>query len=160
MSENPDFDESRFADTIVRVLDRGEWFDIVPMTEGRIESRPNDVQAIDVSEQFVTCHIISGCNPGYRERRSVNARRHLDLEARLRGEGFDPQPALGLSPDGTWEEPSWSVAGMTRAQACAMGREFGQIAVFEIDGESMRVVRCQDATVSSSCRWEMSSTSS
>ena len=41
------------------------------------------------------------------------------------------------------------MAGLDRAAACALGRRYGQLAVFELTADEVRVVRCADG---SSCR--------
>lgn len=133
------FDESQFADTIVRLFDDGVWIDIIPTSHV-------DVGRVGVVAPGVI-HVISGCNPGVLETEDVNAQRHLELETRLRGMGIDPQPAIGRSPDGAWVEPSWAVIGVSRAEICAVGREFGQVAVFAIDADHIYVVACADGEI-------------
>ena len=48
----------------------------------------------------------------------------------------------GVSPDGTYSEPSLIVWGLAREQAREIGRKANQDAVFEIDDEELRLVAC------------------
>lgn len=138
------FDDEQFARSTVRILIDGDWFAIVPVVGERRES---------VLLPFSgSLHVISACNPGFKERDEVNDHRHHELGGRLGDLGMEPIPAIGLSPDGTWVEPSWAVRGIDRATACVIGREFGQLAVFEVDIDEgavsdMLVVGCVDGDV-------------
>lgn len=134
------FDEEQFSRTVLRLRIEDVWFTLVP-------TRSVGVDVLPVTEVL---HVISGCNPGYRETDEVNERRHMYMERRLRDAGVEPLPAVGTSPDGSWVEPSWAVTGLSRDVACDIGREFGQIAVFEIDGPSLEIIRCADSIVVSS----------
>jgi len=136
------FDEGQFENAIIRILGDGGWIEIAPVSE------PMGAAGVAAIDEPV--HVISGCNPGYRETDEVNARRHRELELRLRKLGPDPSPAVGMSPDRSWVEPSWAVAGLSRKTVCALGQEFGQVAVFEVDSDRIRVVRCADSEAVSS----------
>jgi hypothetical protein len=136
------FDEGQFSSAIVRILDQGTWFDIVP----------NDDLSTPGSNLVMPTplYVISGCNPGYRASDEENDRRHEQLGERLRDMGVDLMPAVGMSPDGSWVEPSWAVSSLDLDVVCALGREFGQVAVFVIDEGEIRVVRCRDGVSMSS----------
>lgn len=136
----PAFDVGQFARTIVRLESDAGWIDIVPQTTSA-------GGGWGVAEPV---YVISGCNPGYRAADDVNERRHGHLEQRLRELGYSPRPALGRAPDESWTEPSWAVVGPTRDEACAIGQEFDQVAVFEVDSQRIQVVRCADRTPMSS----------
>lgn len=135
MKADQSFDESQFEHTIVRLEVDGEWFVYEPGAS-RGGLGPPVARVV---------HVISGCNPGYRETDVVNERRHMHMERRLRELGVESMAAIGMSPDGSWVEPSWGVTGLTRRAVCALGREFGQVAVFEIEGERLRILRCADS---------------
>lgn len=132
----PTFDEDQFASTIVRVFHQGKWLEIHP--DASAVTSPIAVRLPS------PLHVISGCNPGYRADEAENERRHTYMEERLKQLGVDPIPAVGMSPDGTWVEPSWAVSGLTRDQVCELGRAFGQVAVFEIDVREVSVIQCRD----------------
>lgn len=143
------FDESQFGRTVLRVQLEGTWFEFTPGKGLSGASAPWPLRTM--------LHVISGRNPGYTADDESNQRWHADLEHHLRSAGLNPTPAVGSSPDGTWVEPSWAVTGLNREEACAVGRAFGQIAVFEIEGQDaneleVRVIRCADGQDQSSDR--------
>lgn len=140
MDSQQEFDEDQFAHAVIRIKVGDEWLEITPGEPGT--SNPRSVDGV--------IRVVSGCNPGYRETDEVNSRRHRELELRLREFGEDPRPALGTSPDGSWVEPSWAVVGLGRETVCGLGRNFGQVAVFEIDSDRIHVVTCADSAVVSS----------
>lgn len=51
-------------------------------------------------------------------------------------------PAVGAVLDGTHHELSVAVSGITEARACQIGLRFGQLAIFEITDELLRLVPC------------------
>lgn len=142
MSGPQRFDPSQFVQTVIRFVDDDRWIDLIP--EAGTSRGSGDVVIAE------PVHVISGCNPGYRESDEVNRVRHMELKKRLRESGVEPQPAIGMAPDGSWVEDSWVVTGLKRAAVCAIGREFGQVAVFEVDAHSIHVVGCADSRVVSS----------
>lgn len=74
---------------------------------------------------------VTACNP--RSRRlaaAANRARMAELEAVVRGRGFQCWPATGGDDSAAWPpEPSLLVLGMTEAEAVALGRGFQQNAV-------------------------------
>ena len=150
----PQFDEGQFARTVLRVHIEGEWWEIVPGAGFRGPANQWPLRT--------TLYVISGRNPGYTATDEDNERWHGELEHQLRTKGWDPMPAVGSSPDGNWVEPSWAVVGIGRDEACAVGRIFGQVAVFEIDRPpdgglgggvlEIRVISCSDGRVMSTDR--------
>jgi hypothetical protein len=138
----PPFDESQFEHTVVQMRVDGVLVEIVPQKE--------ELPVADQHRIHETFHVISAGNPGFLDTDENNERRHIYMNHRLREMGVDPLPAIGASLDGEWQEASWAVTGMTRQQACELGREFGQVAVFEIDSGRIQVVRCADSQVVSS----------
>ncbi|MFM8858270.1 MAG: DUF3293 domain-containing protein [Actinomycetota bacterium] len=136
------FDETQFGHSVVRLRIDGVMVEIVPRDE---ESPVAGAHRI-----HDTIHVISAGNPGFLDTAENNERRHTYMEHRLRDMGVEPFSAIGASPDGKWQEASWAVTGMTRQQACELGREFGQVAVFEIDFQRIHLVRCADLQVVSS----------
>jgi hypothetical protein len=56
-------------------------------------------------------------------------------------------PAWGHFPDGSWCERSVAIARIDRPEACALGRRYGQDAIFELVRDDVRVVRCSDDQV-------------
>jgi hypothetical protein len=43
---------------------------------------------------------------------------------------------------GNWSEPSFVVSGLSIADAALLAREFGQVAIFEITQDELRVIDC------------------
>ena len=54
-------------------------------------------------------------------------------------------PAVATSPDGAHAELSVALAGLSRADAVALGLRFGQLTVFELTDEVQSVVPCVDS---------------
>ena len=75
---------------------------------------------------------------------AVNAGRHAELCRRLENDGLTWLPAVGSSPDGGWAEESVAIVGIDGRRARALGREFGQHAVFEVADGMLRVRACFD----------------
>ncbi len=69
------------------------------------------------------------------------------LEAELTADGRTWWPADGQSPDESWSEPGVAVGGLDRDAACGMGERYGQLAVYELTADVVRVVRCVDRAV-------------
>lgn len=137
--QDPPFDEAQFADSLVQIHLDGVWVEFTPVSDEAGGSWP--------IERMI--HVISGCNPGYRASVEENERRHGELEAVLRRDGREPWPAWGLARDRMWSEASWAVQGLSRHEACAYGRHFAQVAVFEIDDRCIRIVACSTGDVTS-----------
>jgi hypothetical protein len=91
-------------------------------------------------------HIVTAHNPGGRlSSPDDNAVAQSRLVARVAETALEHYPAAG--GDRAWEhvEPSLAVVGLDREQACALGREFGQDAIFEWSPEVLAVLSCTDA---------------
>ena len=87
--------------------------------------------------------VITAWNPGSEvladiENAERNERLRNDL-ARLTDRIF---PAVGRSPDGSWEEASFAIVGVAEADVLALGRRYGQVAIFVSDGTDLRVQGC------------------
>jgi hypothetical protein len=92
--------------------------------------------------------VLTAYNPNGIERDPTqNVAAEQELERELDRAGVASWPAVGRSPDGAWAEPGVAVAGIDRAAACAYGRSYGQLAVFEVTDREVHVVRCADAAV-------------
>jgi hypothetical protein len=95
--------------------------------------------------------LVTGWNPGGvtaspAANRAANRRLRDTLQAR----GRPWRAALGRATDGSWAEPGFAVGGLGEREAAALGREWGQLAVYVIDegevvvlasDESFRVAR-------------------
>lgn len=99
-------------------------------------------------------HVIAAANPhGQTVSDEENRGRHAQLLRTvddLAGVGRSPEairwwPAVATSPDGAHTEPSVVLAGLSRADAVALGLQFEQLAVFELTDEVQGVVPCVDS---------------
>lgn len=89
-------------------------------------------------------HVITAWNPLSVERPlEHNRAAHEALRAQL-GEVVE---TVSSAPDGTWREEGFLVTGLTREALCALGRDFAQHAVFELDDDEVRVVSCHDGRI-------------
>jgi hypothetical protein len=50
--------------------------------------------------------------------------------------------AVGVAPDLSYGELSVAVGGLTREEAVDIGRRFRQIAIFEVDYQTVKVIGC------------------
>ena len=115
-----------YAATRVRVMIRGAWREVP-----------------DAARALGAFHVITAWNPGdERPSREVNDRANEALRADLVAAGCAPVPAIGSDPASDHAEESWAVTGLSDAQACALGRKYGQWAVFRIDADAQTVVGC------------------
>ena|SRR5215204_5608351 len=51
-------------------------------------------------------------------------------------------PSVGGHPGSAWLEPGVAVIGLSRHQARALGRAYGQLAVYELQGATRWVIAC------------------
>jgi len=91
---------------------------------------------------------VTAYNPDGVERdAAINAAAERELEAELTQIGATVWPATGRSPDGSWSEPGVAITGLDRADACDLGRRYGQLGVFELTETEVHVVRCEDEAI-------------
>ncbi len=89
------------------------------------------------------CHVLTAHNPGGRAAAEVDNRAAAQaLRADPRLDGLALLPSFGGHPDGAWLEPGVAVSGLSRHQARMLGRAYGQLAVYELDGTTRRVIAC------------------
>ena len=92
--------------------------------------------------------VLTAYNPGGVDRdQAENEASERLLERELSSAGATSWPALGNSRDGSWSEPGVALADFGRAEACALGDCYGQLAVYELTAEQVHVVRCVDAEI-------------
>jgi hypothetical protein len=113
--------------------------------DGRVvRLRAPEVDPLPADPLFV----LTAWNPGGVDRDvATNDDAERALEQELASAGTTSWPALGRSPDDSWSEPGVAVTGPDRAAACALGKRYGQLAVYELTEELVRVVRCADRAV-------------
>ncbi|MFG3207711.1 DUF3293 domain-containing protein [Streptomyces sp. NPDC048192] len=94
-----------------------------------------------------TIHIVTAFNPrGRNASVRANLRAQRELLRILAFRGLQWWPAVGGDAAGTHAEISAAVTGMDDAQARALGRRFGQDAVFAWSLTSWRLLSCADAS--------------
>ncbi|MFD7475168.1 DUF3293 domain-containing protein [Streptomyces sp. NPDC059837] len=92
-----------------------------------------------------TIHIVTAFNPrGRHDTARANLRAQHELLHSLGLHGLQWWPAVGSDPAGTHAEISAAVVGLDDAQARALGRRFGQDAVFAWAPASWRLLSCAD----------------
>jgi hypothetical protein len=85
-------------------------------------------------------HIITAYNPfEHVLSNEENNKRHEALRRILLYRPVQFLSVYGQSPDGQWVEPSYAVYGFTRSEACALARDIGQRAIFELDDRFLYV---------------------
>src|SRR5262249_40065815 len=88
-------------------------------------------------------YVITAWNPGdARPDAATNRRHNRQLRARLNAVAIEVYAALGASIDSDHFEESYAVAGLTKSEALALGREFKQAAIFEITSQVLTVLSC------------------
>lgn len=98
-----------------------------------------------------TIHIVTAFNPaGCEATAEANLRAQRELQHHVRVTGRQWWPAVGGDRAGTHREISAAIAGLDDTQARALGRRFGQDAVFAWSPASWRLLACaptaRDAT--------------
>ncbi len=94
-----------------------------------------------------TIHIVTAFNPrGRNATVRANLRAQHELLRILGLRGLQWLPAVGGDAAGTRAEISAAVLGMNDAQARALGRRFGQDAVFAWSPTAWRLLDCADTT--------------
>jgi hypothetical protein len=92
-----------------------------------------------------TIHIVTAFNPGgHNATARANLRAQHALLHSIGLRGLQWWPAVGGDLSGTHAEISAAVVGMDDAQARALGRRFGQDAVFAWSSASWRLLACAD----------------
>jgi Protein of unknown function (DUF3293) len=89
-------------------------------------------------------YLITGWNPGAEiSSHETNERANEQLAQLLEEAGYRFWPAVGADPSSDWSEPGYMVEGADRESMRALGRSFGQVAIYEGDGSGVRIVWCE-----------------
>lgn len=67
---------------------------------------------------------------------------HRSLGRRLKRLGAAMEEVVGMAADGSWQELSWAVSGISEEQAIALGQRYKQWAIFRFDEQGRTVVDC------------------
>jgi len=139
-------------DEYVRAVVRMELADglvqIAPAPPGRADGTfpdiPNHV-----------LYVVTACNPaGVVSPEPANQQAHAALIRRLEADHVTSWEAAGGDPDWTRTEASFALIGVDEAYAKALGRDFGQDAIFEWTPTGLSVLAC-DGERRSSAGWIM-----
>ena len=52
------------------------------------------------------------------------------------------EEVVGRSPDGSWQELSWAVVGISEQQAIDLGMLYYQWAIFRFDADERTIIDC------------------
>ena len=90
--------------------------------------------------------VVTAWNPDSRLRPAeINRAAHEALVAELEERGLSHWPATGRDPDEAHHEEGVAVLGLTEAEGTALGRSYGQAAVYVWTPTAWQVVSCTDA---------------
>lgn len=98
-------------------------------------------------------HVVTAWNPrGKPTDDDTNALAQERLVAELSDRQLRHWPARGHAANESWSEDGFAVGGLSRVGACALGRGYDQLAIFELTDatDGLRVIRCDGTVVS--CR--------
>ncbi|ORV09808.1 DUF3293 domain-containing protein [Mycobacterium celatum] len=105
---------------------------VLPVAPGTGEETP----------PFGPLHVIAVVQPEAEPDNGENIARMAVLDRELRDVGLQALPAVGASLDGRHREDSRAVFGLDDGQARALGRRFGQVAVFAWRGTDWSLLAC------------------
>ncbi|MFI6358228.1 DUF3293 domain-containing protein [Streptomyces sp. NPDC050743] len=102
-----------------------------------------------------TIHIVTAHNPGGGSvSRQDNDRAHQELLGLLRRRGLPFWPAVGGDADGRYTEDSAAIVGISDHEACVLGQQFGQDAVFAWSATTWRLLSCSGAEEAPTRGWQ------
>lgn len=110
--------------------------------------RPTGAPALVAGRLDAPVTILTAGDPYPVQLEAEENRARMDaLIAALDRAGLAHLPALGRSPDHRESEPSRALLGVDRATGLRIAATYGQLAVFEIDADSIACVAVADGTV-------------
>ena len=99
-------------------------------------------------------HIITAYNPNGRPRsQPANDLANERLRLHLAEVAEAIEEVECGSSSGRWMERSFAATGLSRTRAVEAARRFGQRAIFEIEGDELRVVGCESGAVEREREW-------
>ena len=92
-----------------------------------------------------TVHVVTAWNPqGVTRTETMNSEANRQLADMLDRRALTHCEVIGRSADRGWSERSFLIEGASRDEAIDLGHLFSQLSVFELTGDSLRVLRCSD----------------
>jgi hypothetical protein len=77
------------------------------------------------AEHDAVVHVVTAWNPASTAVDAAsNIRADAELAAELVQRSVHAERCTGRHPDGSWHEEGWAIVGLTREQACELGRHF------------------------------------
>jgi acetyl esterase/lipase len=133
---------------------RAEWTLEALWRRAILEVEPGDEAGALVHPAVISkregraVHLITGWNPRGSERPAEeNEAANEALAAELGRRAHKWLAATGRDEASTWVEPGFCVLDLDREEAAELGRAFGQLAIYEIDGSEVSVVWCDSGRV-------------
>ena len=110
--------------------------------------RPGQTPTHVAEEHDAIVHVITAWNPSST---LVDEIRNAEADDLLRAELVALDAVLhrctGSNPDGSWREEGWAIVGLTRDDALAVGRRYGQDAIYEATKDGLLIVWCDSGRV-------------
>lgn len=126
-----EFDPSRYAGAVVDIT-----------LPSRI-MRLSPADAAGTGFPFETpVHVVSASNPGCELPAEENAARHAGLVAAVRLLDIVTLDAVGRDTTSEYAEASVVLVGLSDDEALALGRRFGQDAIFRWSADSVAIMDC------------------
>lgn len=126
-------------------LDSAYAATVITDAKGRVLAGGNPVVPLPSPGR---AHVVTAYNPGSRTQpRDRNEQAQRALRNDLRGHGIRTINVTGASPDGLWSEPSIMFTGRDRGFAAELAHRYGQLAVFELDNDHVRVISSKSNVV-------------
>ena len=119
--------------TLLEVTVAGRTVDLGTVPADRLA---NGIAPLELPIFIVTAH-----NPdAQRLPDEENRSRNFELRKHLDERGISWHEAVGRAPDGSWAESSFAISGLTETDAIAIGRRFGQLAIFMVTLDQVVVI--------------------
>jgi acetyl esterase/lipase len=114
-----------------------------------VQSEDGEVHPASIAKrEGRAIHLVTAWNPGGEQRSAAaNEAANAELEAELERRGLRWLPATGRDESSSWAEPGFCVVGLDRVEAAELGRRYGQLAIYEINGEETAAVFCDSGRV-------------
>lgn len=104
---------------------------------------PDAVQTLPLDEPIA---VVTAWNPASHTRpREENERAQNLLIEAIESHSRPWLKVTGASPDGSWVEPSIAIGGVERNEAVALGKDYGQRAIFQLTRDELIVVPVAEA---------------
>ena len=137
-----------FADKVWSVVDGFDPnFDVYAETILTLENGDQIAGPLAIAESgwSAPVHVITAWNPGGSQwNEKLNRQANVGLLEILTRRGLHVSPVMGASPDGLWEEESFLITNSGMGYARELAEKFDQRAIFELDSDELRVIRCDD----------------